>query len=260
VGLQIRKAVLSERIIFENYLHMKLINCFFLFFLATTSFGQVINNDAALIQNQVKESIKLYNRFNGPESRIYNGRAYLPFQFKSEGIPFFQSEYLENGWISYEGLVYDSINMQYDIYRNQLVVLNDNDDLFFLQNELVDSFHFLKYTFIRLPENLQKKFKNADFYQMLYSGKVKVLAIRKKDYRETIEDRQLIRSFYSQDQYYIFKDGKYNAVTNEKDVLNIFNDKKHSVKSQLRRQKLKLRKKNFENALIAAATIYDQIM
>ena len=241
-------------------MRMKVMFPIFLLFFTATSFSQVLVNDSIFIGSQVKESIKLYNHFSGAESRIYNGRAYLPLQFKSDGIPFFQSEYLESGWVSYEGRVYDSINMQYDIYRNQLVILNDTDDMLFLQNELVDSFHFLNYTFFRLPKKLQEKFKDVDFYQMLYSGKVKVLAIRKKDFRQTIVDMVIVRSFFTQDQYYIYKDGRYNAVSNKEDVLNVLKAKRNNIMSHLRRQKIKFRKKNFENALIASASIYDQIM
>ncbi len=254
---------IQRNIILQNQLLMKsiLTVLFCLFFFSSTTLAQGISGDTSSINNQVKQSITLYDRFRGAEANIYNGREYVPYSFKKKGSPFFESDTLTNGWISYEGKVYQSIPMQYDVARNQVIILNyDERSKIFLQNNVIDSFHFLDHTFINLKENPEQKLNNPGFYDLLYTGHAQLLATRKRSFKETIQDNEIIRVFYTLDRFYIYKNDKYYAVYNKNDVFRLFNDKKHEIKIRMRQQNIKFGRENFEQALKMATVIYDQLM
>ncbi|MDQ2720189.1 MAG: hypothetical protein M3Z26_10600 [Bacteroidota bacterium] len=238
---------------------MKLIFFSTFLFFCYSSFSQV-NNDTSS-NYFVQQSIQLYNQFSGAEAAIYNGREYIPYTFKKEGNAFFGSDQFTNGWISYQGHIYQAIPMQYDVVRNQVVILNfDNRSAIFLQNEAIDSFYFLEHTFIRMEKNSALNLNSTGFYDRLLNGRIQVIAARKKGIKETIPDNQILRVFENKDRFYVFKNTKFYWVNNKKEVFSLFSDKRHEIKTGMRKQKIKFSRNNFEEALMAASAIYDQSM
>ena len=228
--------------------------CLLLF--GNTSFCQQSNDNNSIEQeNQLK---KMYLNYVGAQASIYNGRQYIPYHFLKEGHPFFLSDTLSDAWISYEGNIYN-IPMQYDVARDQVIISNlAGGTRIFLQNERIDSFHFLNHTFLRLIQNPNENLENTGFYDVLYKGNVVVLAFRKKSFTESIQASKVVRYFNTQDRFFILKNGKYHPVKNEREVFEILEGNSNEIKKLLRRQGLKFRKSKFENALIMAATISDQ--
>ncbi len=234
-----------------------LLFCFFY----CSSYAQGPGADTFAVKEEIKQSIELYDHFTGAEAAIYNGGEYVPYTFEKTGHPFFDSDSLTKGDVTYAGRVYHSIPMQYDIARNQLVILNyDQLSKIVLQNNVVDSFHFLNYSFIHLNEGVKPPPDNTFFYELLFNGRVQVLARRKKVLEDIFKGDDILRVFYSQDLFYIYKQDRYYAANNKKDVFIIFKDKRHEIKNLMRHQKIKFTKKNFEDALITAAGIYGQLI
>jgi hypothetical protein len=230
-------------------------------FLCSSSLAQNFSTDTLSVKEEIQQSIDLYDHFKGAEAAIYNGGEYVPYTFEKTGSPFFDSDSLTNGDISYAGRVYHSIPMQYDAGRNQLVILNyDGLSKIVLQNDVIDSFHFLNHTFIRVKEDPKQNLNNTDLYEFLFNGRVQVLARRKKVFEDAFKDNDLIRVFHSENAFYIHKGARYYAVNNKKGVFSIFNNKKHEIKSLMRQQKIKFRRKNFEEVLVVTARIYDQLI
>ncbi len=232
---------------------------FFAFSFGFRGFSQGLSDDSASINQKIKQSIQLYDNYMGAQSAIFNGPDYLPLNFKKEGIPFFEVDSMATGWVGYEGRIYEPMHIQYDVARNHVVILNyDKRGRIILNNELVDSFQLLNHRFLRLQANSAQNLGTTGFYDLLYNGKTKVLASRKKAFREVIKDNEVIRVFVKQDRHFVFKGDKYYLVNNKKDVFRLFDDKKHEIKAAMRQQKIKFRRSNFEEALLMAAKIYDQ--
>lgn len=231
---------------------------FCILFWSKASFSQQKNENTSLISSQINESVNLYHHYIGAESRIYNGRQYLPYVFLKEGSPFYLSDTLANGWISYDGSLY-SLPLQYDVARQQVIISNFKGPRLFLQNELIDSFHFLNHTFKRLEKEANPNIKNTGFYDILYQGSVEVWAHREKRFTEKFKDDKVLRVFYNYDRFYIYKNGLYHLVKNENDVFRVLGGKRREVTKLMRRKRVKFRRHNFEEALIMAATFFDQI-
>ena len=235
---------------------------FFLFSLFSLqySFSQSIENNS-VTDLQVKNAIHLYDHFTAGNAPIYNGTEYLYYNFKMEGDPFFLTGLYTIGSLGYESRIYDPVSIFYDIQRNQLVLLGaDSLSNIVLNNELVDSFYLLGHTFISLKEDHKKNLYNTGFYDLLYNGHIQLVARRIKTMRDVIENLTITRVFSSEDHYYIYKDGLYYLVSNKKDVLRRFADKKHDIIRMLHRNHLKLKRKTFEVALVKVTAFYDQLI
>ena len=200
----------------------------------------------------------LYLQYMGVQANIYNGREYMPYNFHKEGHPFYVSDSLSEGWISYEGRTY-ALPLLYDVSRDQVVIKNRADGArIVLQNERMDSFHLSGHTFKKLLQNAAQQVETTGFYDRLYSGSVEVWALRKKRFTETIEGNMVVRYFSVHDRFYILKNGKYNEVKNEKDVFEYLSGNRKQIKRALRKQGLKFRRSKFESALVIAARLSDQ--
>ena len=239
---------------------MKILLCYLsgLIYLSP-AFSQDIKKDS-LAHIQIKNVVALYDRFTDDNAPVYNGTAYLYYTFQMHGDPFFESDNSSNGWLSYQGKIYDPLSIWYDIARNQIaLLLPDSATRIVPHNEFVDSFNVAKHTFIRLTEDHRQNLYNTGFYDLLYNGHVKLLARRVKTRSEVIENDAVIRIFSPADHFYIYKEGRYFLVNAQKDVFRLFTDKTHEIRKMMRQQHIKLRRKNFENALLKVTAFYDQL-
>lgn len=209
---------------------------------------------------QVKNAIEHYNQYNADYAPVYNGESYLYYTMKMEGSPYFKSGNFSNGWVNYKGRKYDSIQLIYDITRNQLVTLYpDKISSIIIQNQFVDSFFLQGHTFIALEEDHKQNLYNSGLYDLLYDGKIQFLARRVETLLTMIQGDALITKFIDHTHYYIHKNGLYYLVSNKKDVYHVFDDRIHDLKRMMRRNHIKIRRKNFETALIKVTAFYDQL-
>lgn len=228
-------------------------------FFITTSFSQSIREDS-LAYIQVKNAVDIYNNYTGDNALLYNGKDYLYYNFKMEGDPFFITGNLSKGWVVYQGRMYDTVSIGYDIQRNQLGVRSpDNLARIVLQNEWVDSFHLLEHTFINLKVDHEQNLYNSGFYDLLYNGCIQLLARRIKTMEQVIKDNSLVNVFTEKDLFYIHKGGLYYLVTNKKDVFRLFAGKAHDIKKMMRHDHIKFGRKNFESPLLKTTAFYDRL-
>ncbi len=228
-------------------------------FWSATAFSQNTQNDS-LSHIELTKAIEVYDHFIADEAPVYNGRQYIYFTYKMEGDPYFITGDYTKGQVNYSGRKYDSVPLMYDIARNQLVILApDKKSAIVLENDFIDSFSLHGHHFIKLIQDYKQNLNNTGFYDVLYNGRIQLLAKRVKNIDEQIKGDAVVRIFYSKDRYYIHKDSVYYLVSNKKDVLSLFKDKAHDIKKYMRKHHLKFRRKNFEEPMIEVAAFYDQL-
>lgn len=229
-------------------------------FTSVSSFSQGFQIDS-LVNQQKENVIRLYNTYTDGNAPIYNGTAYLGYSNILDGNPFFNSGDSSYSWISYKGIKYQPLFIQYDITRDQVIILYpDNVSKIVLHNEFIDSFSLGSHPFIRLVEDHQQNLASTGFYDLLYKGKVSLWAKRVKTIEDVIKSNVSGYVFYSKDRYYIFKNGLYYLVENKKDVFRLMSDKQHDLKTGMRHGHLKFHPKNFEATLIKVTALYDQLI
>jgi hypothetical protein len=241
---------------------MKITFTLFLFLIVVCSspvFSQNVEKEN-IANLQIKNAVDLYNRYNANYAPVYNGESYIFYTVKMEGSPYFITGDFSNGWVSYKGRKYDSLKLLYDITRNQLVTLYPDEISFIIvQNQFVDSFSLLGHTFISLQEDHKQNLYNSGFFDLLYNGKVRFLGKYDETLLTVIEGDELVTRFIKHNRFYVHKNGLYYLVSNKRDAYRVFGDKLHELKRMMRRNHIKLRRKNFETAMIKVTTFYDQL-
>lgn len=69
-------------------------------------------------------ALSLFLEANAKQSRLNNGRDYVPNQPYIKGHPFFEAKEWTIGNILYDGEAYQNVQMLYDLAKGEVVVLN----------------------------------------------------------------------------------------------------------------------------------------
>jgi hypothetical protein len=218
--------------------------------------GRLDSSDTLLLQN----AVRFFYQTIGDNSLLYNGKEYLPYPFTMEGQPYLDSDQMQTGSVTYEGILYPDIPVLYDLFRDLLVTKHYNPVFrISLLTEKVDSFTIASHHFIRLaPDSVLRKQIAPGFYELLYNGKTSVLAKRKKVVEQTTTVEKIKRSFLVKDSYFIKVNGNYYLVKSRAGLLDAFSGMRKEISKYLKRKTLRYRDEK-EAALVAAAKHYDEL-
>jgi hypothetical protein len=232
---------------------------FFGLTLSSTGFSQTPSDDSSSFVLSRKSVIDFYMTSMGKRTYLYNGSEYI---FNSHGInghPFFESDHLINSRIEYDGTTYYDIPLAYDLVQDRVFItdssINFNIQLF---NERVSSFMMAGHQFVRIQADSGKsKISNAGFYDLLYDGKIKVLAKRTKVAENGFKLEDPMR-FVSYNAYYLWMDNNYIEVDSKSSLVKAFKDQKDLIRKYYRKNGLDF-KKNPEQAIVSTTDYYLKI-
>jgi hypothetical protein len=221
----------------------------------------LIINSTAFTQNAFDSSLtralSVYTNITGVNLHLYNGSEYIDYDHRIKGNPFFLSLSFADGAIVYDGILYENVKMFYDILHDDVVIKNYNDTALLLAKEKISSFDYAGHHFVNLVADSSETGINViGFYDVLYNGKIKLFAKRKKYIVEKINLQYAESSFIEHDAYYIFKDNVSYPVDDKRSVLNVMKDRKTELMKYLRQNKIKF-KKDRETAITKMVAYYD---
>ena len=228
---------------------------------ASIAFGQALPESDFLSQAR-SQAIFLYENAMTRQFGLYNGAEYNPYREVNNDHPYFESEYWEDGVITYYGERYDSVPMQYDLL-NDLLVIEHYDQRGFvaevlLHSEKVDSFHLLGHDFFHLAADTAGVLGlRSGFYDLLYDGEHKVFCKRRKMVKEQIESGEVRVNFLVRESYYLLKDGQVHTLKNKGSVLKALPDKKRALNQYVRSEVRDFRDK--ERLFVDLVRYYDSI-
>ncbi|TSJ43005.1 hypothetical protein FO440_02095 [Mucilaginibacter corticis] len=205
-----------------------------------------------------------FNKALGPQSRLYNGLAYLPYNNSIKGNPYFMDvTSASTGNIQYDGYTYKDVKLFYDLNKDQLITYLYNSQLMmYLIAQKVTSFDILDhhFIFIKPDASLSNQVKEG-YYDALYDGKIKVLAKRTKTIQgESNLGQGGISSYFTNTatDYYLFKNNTYYKANSEGSFTSTLKDHAKEIKQFIKDKKIKYRKDK-EGAMTAIATYYDHL-
>lgn len=218
---------------------------------------------SSIAQADEKSSLRalteLYNARIDSSAFIFTGIEYVIQSYRKSGTPFFLSDSLTPGNIRYAGQWYTNVPLQWDILQNYVLTRSLNGySKIILRNDLIDSFMIQGHTIASLSQDKASNLQNADYYDKIYRGTIKVFARRKRETFSTINEDKIIYHFKDKDKFYIQKAGIFYRVANKREVLRILSGHTAAINRSVRREGLHWRK-NFEASLIVAARQYDQL-
>ena len=194
----------------------------------------------------------LFAKASSAQSRLNNGREYVPTNPRIKGHPFFETNAWTEGNLVYDGAEFKNVKMLYDLEKDEVVVLN-----FLLPNKLslvklkVETFKIHQHQFIYLKtDNLNKK-SSGGFYDLLYDKGLAVLAKRKKEINRDA-------NFIQADEYFFMINETLHPVKSLGSILKLLKVKKANIQLHLRKNDIVFRD-NPEKAMVSIAVYYDQL-
>ncbi|PWJ60262.1 hypothetical protein CLV98_101443 [Dyadobacter jejuensis] len=200
---------------------------------------------------QAEEPVKAYKEATRYSQNLYNGRIYYWYDYRSEEHQFFQVPDWSVGGVHYDGQTFDSIQIKYDIFKDQVVIHHLNGDHMLLQTSKIDRFRVHDHTFLHLTSGKDlPAFMPTGFYDQRYTGPTALLIRRKKDRQEKIVDKRVISLYPIKDAYYVKIGGEYHQVRSKKSVLRLFPGEERAMRRALRANQIQYRKDREEGILL----------
>jgi hypothetical protein len=215
-----------------------------------------------LTDSSLAQAIKTYDISIRRNSFLYTGRVYNNKYSSIEGHPFFMDEYWEEGIICYKGQQFDSVNLMYEIFNDEVLVESFTSKGALAPIKLhaadVASFIVFGHTFVRLESDSSQSIR-AGFYDVLFDGNtVQLYSRRSKEVVKSNDVNTVAESFIQKDRYYIFKDGQYYQVKKKGALFKVLEDHKKELKRFAKANMLSF-SVDRERSLIEVARYYESL-
>jgi len=249
---------IAIRTIEKSIIHQMKKNKEKIFYLLLLLLVQLFANAQNSFDSSFADAESVYKKTMGENIHLFNGSAYVDYDRRITGNPYFGSLYFTDGSIVYDDITYTGIQMMYDMLNDDVIIKNYNGLALLLTKEKVGSFNLAGHYFVKIIADSATTGMKAGFYDVLYDGTTKLLVKRKKEITEKIVMQNLESSFTQHDQYYIMKDTVFYPVREKNSALNVMKDRKSELSKFIRQDKIKFRK-DFETALLKTVVYYDSL-
>jgi hypothetical protein len=193
------------------------------------------------------ESITIKKKQQDParENQIlYNGKVWRNLFTNVKGDQFlFSKEYLP-GSVTVYGKTYKNLNINYDIYNDEITTPKNNGAILQLNKEMVDSFSLIF-------ELQTFQFKNTDedslpglkgFVNVLYEGKSALyVKYRKEIDLLAVDDKYDL--FFQTHKIYLVKNGIVYQLSGKSDLLKALQEDKTQIKAFMKKNGIRVSKK-----------------
>jgi hypothetical protein len=232
---------------------------FLFFFLLTQAFGQTIKPDSSFVQAARSQAVATYEQTLRLQAHVYEGNEYITHDHRIKIHPYYRVDSLLEGTVSYNGVNYRNVRMQYDIVRDELAVqLPENGYRLQPQTDKISAFSMGPYQFTRIVGDSAAGVPTG-FYEILYDGRIKALAHRAKTVHEDISGGFYKADYLPADRFFILKEGAYHGVKTKRSVLSLFPDQAKALRKYLRTNKLKFNDELREAAITRTVQHYDEL-
>jgi len=165
---------------------------------------------------------------------LFSGNLQQPLTFKPTNHPYFVQEDFASGRLSYGGVVYPSVWLRWDLYRDELMVMSPTNHIIVLKSEHIDFAELYGYRIIYLrPDDLPGCPPVGNYIQ-LNKGDFVLLEkiINELHVKANTFDRfKTDYSFVLSSIYYLQKNGEYHRIKNRRTLLKTL----ETHRSELRR-------------------------
>jgi hypothetical protein len=236
-------------------MHRLLIVLFFFCF-CQISFCQVKEADSADYKMAVTRAERIYQQARGLQLALYNGPNHNGYPASIKGLAYFISENWQKGNVFYDGMLYENVSLKFDLVTNEVIVLHPNGFQVILYTPKVQYFTLADQRFIYLVQSNSQPLVTG-FYHELAKGPMTILVKRQERIIESVNGLIIEKSFETNNQYYIVKEGRPLLIKSLEDILQYTGNKRKIIRKELRNNSLNFRK-NKEAAVTLIAVTYNQ--
>jgi hypothetical protein len=190
---------------------------------------------------------------------LYNGRIWQNHFTNVKGNQFlFSNEYLP-ATVTINGKYFKGLNINFDIYNDEIITPKNNGAMVQLNKEMVDSFT-LQY------ELKTYRFKNTDpdslkeikgYVNVLYEGKCALYVKYKKEIELLAVDDKYDLFFQTQ-KIFLVQGKTVTQISNKKDLLKAMNNEKVQIKAFMKKNGVRVSKKT-PSGFVSVVRYYDSL-
>ena len=214
-------------------------------------------SDSVLYKESLANIYQSYVKGIGDNAQIYHGREFIRNGQRANGYPFYESDNMLVGSVSYQGMIYPDQNVYYNIVSDELITNNYAHNAFIvLSPEKVDSFVIQHHVFVPLSAGKINHLEKDGYYDQLYAGEPGVYAKREK--RLVVGSGSEETRYVEHIDYFIKLKNAFYAVDGKSELLDILKDQSDVLKKYIRTNKLNF-KKDPETSLVLTTIYYSQL-
>ncbi|MEM7109572.1 MAG: hypothetical protein AAF519_15210 [Bacteroidota bacterium] len=192
-------------------------------------------------------------------TNILHGRKYNLIYFQAiRNSQFFKEKAPEQGYVEYDEVLFKDIDIQYDLYTQEIVVLIElkgGSQYVTLDTSRIKRFSIGEDSFHHIRND---KLLDQGFYQVAYAGKESSLFIsRTKKKKVTKNTTGIEIDFTLQSNYYLRNVRGTFTIKTKKQFLNAFGNSQ-SVKSIIKKHKIRFTKRQLEKSFITALQLIEK--
>jgi hypothetical protein len=224
----------------------------FVFFVGPGQISSLVFGDIFAINNIQQDPIR--------ENQIlYNGKVWRNLFTNVRGDQFlFSKEYLP-GSVTMNGKTYKNLNINYDIYNDEVTTPKNNGAILQLNKEMVDSFslifEFNTFRFKNTNEDSIHGIKG--FVNVLYEGKSALYVKYKKEIDLlAVDDKYDL--FFQTHKIYFVKKGMVYQLNGKSDLLKALQEVKTQIKDFMKKNGIKVSKK-VPGSFVPVIRYYDSL-
>jgi len=191
-----------------------------------------------IAQNALKKAVRQYDKSLGKNSFVYSGKSYYGPYGGIKGHQFFTDDYWEQGSVNFEGHLYDSIYLRYDIFKDLLIIENFNlqgrPSPIIIYGPKVKYFTLFDHNFVRMEKDTISNIKEG-YYDLMYQGdSLSAIIKRRKELINSNEINTNRQMFVERDRYYLKKNDLIYQVKSKSSILKVLKDRKKELKKYIK--------------------------
>lgn len=166
---------------------------------------------------------------------LYNGRIWRNKYPAAEGNQFLFDNEFKPGSVTMRGRSFYGVMLKYDIYSDEIITPYEPVGVLQLNKEMVSSFSFSYLGKDLLFEKIAWKEEGLEgYFNIAYKGEV-TLIVKYIKKIEKLADGGKYDKFYQANRIYLKRDSKIFSITSIRDLIEVYDVNKRSVKSFIRR-------------------------
>jgi hypothetical protein len=179
---------------------------------------------------------------------LFNGRIWRNLFPTVKGDQFLFSDSLLPATIVIKGKTFPGCSIKYDICNDELLAKTEKNMIIQLNKQMVESFSFeynnKTWRFLKLDKDSLNQLNG--YVNLLYQGNISLLVKYRKVILFLVVDNKY-DEFELIQKIYVMKDGKAYHVSNQNDVIALYSSYKPQIKNFIKKNKLKISRKNPES-------------
>ena len=237
--------------------HLSLFFGFFFLLAFTFETRAQFSPDSTIYEESMARIRQVYLSEMGDNAQIYHGAEYIRNGQRAIGFPYYMSDNMLTGSISYQGVLYSDVSFFYNLVSDNLIINNyAHNALIILSPLKADSFIVSNHFFLMLAADKSNGLTRDGYYEELYPGEPGLFVKREKRLENGSGSQDT--KYIQYDSYFVRLKNEFHSIEGKNALLDLLKDQEVPLKKYIRSNKLNF-KKNLEYSLVSSIIYYSRL-